>query len=131
MATLTAIDLVASGVTPLRMFNFGSPRVGNDEFSAWASSYLADHSRVTHYRDIVVHLPTHYRFRHISGEWYEDENHVVHACSGYEDPKCSYQFHRTSVDDHLQYLTLDMGCEAVSRSAAVHEGGEVDSHQYV
>jgi hypothetical protein len=114
MATLTAIDLIASGITPLRMYNFGSPRVGNDEFSAWASTYLADHSRVTHYRDIVVHLPTHHRFRHVTNEWYEDELHIVHACVGYEDPSCSYQFHRTTIHDHLQYLTLDMGCEAVS-----------------
>jgi predicted lipase len=114
MATLTAVDLKESGLTPLRMFNFGSPRVGNDEFAAWASTYLTDRNRVTHYKDMVPHVPMHERFTHISGEWYEDENHVIHTCTGYEDPNCSYQWNLTNIDDHMHYLTLYMGCDAVS-----------------
>jgi len=116
MATLTAIDLKASGMTPLRMFNFGSPRVGNDEFAAWASTDLTDRNRITHYKDMVPHVPMHERFTHISGEWYEDEDTSVKGCTGYEDPTCSYQWSITNIDDHMNYLTLYMGCDAVSKA---------------
>jgi hypothetical protein len=116
MATLIAIDLVASGITPVRMFNFGSPRVGNDEFAAWASTYLTDRNRITYYKDNVPHLPSDVRFRHISGEWYEDENHVIHPCVGYEDPTCAEKFLlvETNMDYHSTYLSLDMSCEGAS-----------------
>jgi hypothetical protein len=110
LATLTAYDLQQNGVSGVRMFNFGSPRVGNDEFAAWGSSYISDFSRVTHHKDMVVHSPMHERFTHISHEWYQPGDTVdVTACSGYEDPKCSYQWHITSIDDHLMYLGLEMG----------------------
>ena len=114
MATLTAVDLKESGMTPLRMFNFGSPRVGNTKFADWASDYLTDRNRVTHYKDMVPHVPMHERFTHISGEWYEEKDHSLHECSGKEDDHCSYQWHITNIDDHMHYLNLYMGCDAVS-----------------
>lgn len=78
MATLTSLDFLSSGgLTPLRMFHFGSPRVGNDEFAAYASSVITDRNRNTHYKDMVPHVPMHERFTHISGEWYEDDKGVL------------------------------------------------------
>jgi len=115
VATLTALDLIAAGVSPVRMFNFGSPRIGNDEFAAYASSILTDKSRVTHHLDMVVHCPMHERFTHISSEWYQPGDSVtLNACSGYEDPKCSYQWHKTNIDDHLLYLGVKMGIDGCS-----------------
>lgn len=114
MATLTALDLADHGVSRVRLFNFGSPRVGNPDFAEWASQHLDDRNRVTHHRDIVPHLPLHELYRHISGEWYEDEDHELHQCTGYEDPNCSYQWRLTNLEDHLRYLSLDMDCEPVS-----------------
>ena len=114
MATLTAIELVDAGLSPVRMFNFGSPRVGNHEFAEWASDHLEDHNRITHYRDVAVHVPSDHRFEHITGEWYEDEHHEIHACEGPNDPDCSYQFYRTDIPDHMQYLTLNVTCAAVT-----------------
>ena len=69
MATLTAIDLKESGISPIRMFNFGSPRVGNTAFAEWASTYLTDRNRITHYKDMVPHVPMHERFTHISSKF--------------------------------------------------------------
>eukprot|EP00602_Paraphysomonas_sp_CaronLab_P007640 CAMPEP_0185024244 /NCGR_PEP_ID=MMETSP1103-20130426/7239_1 /TAXON_ID=36769 /ORGANISM="Paraphysomonas bandaiensis, Strain Caron Lab Isolate" /LENGTH=255 /DNA_ID=CAMNT_0027557163 /DNA_START=94 /DNA_END=861 /DNA_ORIENTATION=+ len=110
LATLTATDLVNSGISPVRMFNFGSPRVGNDELSVYLSDTVPDHSRVTHHKDMVVHIPMHERFRHISHEWYQPEDDIeLNECSGYEDSTCSYQWHKTNVDDHLLYLGVVMG----------------------
>jgi predicted lipase len=115
MATLTSLDFLSSGI-PNRMFNFGSPRVGNTNFANYASGAIADRNRVTHYKDMVPHVPMHERFTHISGEWYEDPS-GLHECSGLEDKNCSYQWHITNVDDHMHYLGLYMGCDAVSASS--------------
>lgn len=116
LATLTAMDFLSSNISPLRLFNFGSPRVGNTAFADYASAKIGDRNRNTHHKDMVVHVPMHERFTHISGEWYEDDA-GLHACSGEEDPNCSYQWHITSIDDHMHYLGLYMGCDAVSAEA--------------
>lgn len=115
LATLTSLDLLAAGISPVRLFNYGSPRVGNDEFAAYVSTKLTDRSRVTHHKDMVVHSPMHERFTHISNEWYQPSDAVaLQACSGYEDAACSYQWHVTSIDDHLNYLGVKMGMDGCS-----------------
>lgn len=123
MATLTSLDLLAqtSIIKPtstsaqgLRLFNFGSPRVGNTNFAEYASNAIVDRHRNTHYKDMVPHVPMHARFTHISGEWYEDST-GLHECVGYEDSNCSYQWHITNIDDHMHYLGLYLGCDAVSK----------------
>ncbi|KAJ1402224.1 Alpha/Beta hydrolase protein, partial [Ochromonadaceae sp. CCMP2298] len=102
MATLTINDLKKTvSASRFRLFNFGSPRIGNEEFASYTTSLLGDDSRVTHHKDMVVHTPMHERFTHIAGEWYQDENDVLNACVGYEDSNCSYQWHITSIDDHM------------------------------
>jgi hypothetical protein len=117
LATLVSIDLIHENLGfTIAMQNFGSPRIGDDNFVKFASSIISDRSRNTHYKDIVPHVPIHYRYTHISGEWYENTEEwkgSVKACSGYEDPQCSYQWHITSIDDHMHYLGLYMGCEDV------------------
>lgn len=69
LATLTALDLLSAGILNVRLFHFGSPRVGNTAFANYASSKLIDHNRNTHYKDIVPHCPMHERFTHISGNY--------------------------------------------------------------
>jgi predicted lipase len=117
LATLTILDMQKAGISPLRLFNFGSPRIGNDEFAEYASGILSDHSRVTHHKDMVVHTPMHERFTHINGEFYQPGDAVeLKTCSGYEDSDCSYQWHLTNIDDHLSYLGVTMGtggCSAI------------------
>jgi hypothetical protein len=112
MATLTTVDLMDSGVSPIRMFTFGSPRVGNTAFADWFSGKVGDRNRNTHYKDMVPHVPMHERFTHHSGEWYEDPS-GLHQCSGNEDPNCSYQWNLTNIDDHMNYLGLYVGCASV------------------
>lgn len=120
LATLTAIDLKNSGI-PLTLSHFGSPRVGNDEFAAFASSFVATRERVTHYKDMVPHCPMNQRFTHISGEWYEDKDGSIRACSGYEDETCSYQWHITSIDDHMWYLGSYMSCNSIPSAVSLDE----------
>jgi len=110
LATLTAADLSVAGVKNLQLFNYGSPRVGNTAFANFYPTVVPKRNRVTHHKDIVPHCPMHERFTHISGEYYEATDAVsVVACQGNEDPKCSYQWHITSISDHMYYLGLNMG----------------------
>jgi len=117
MATLTAADIVMDGHDNVRLFQFGSPRVGNTAFAEWYSSQVHDRNRVTHHKDMVPHAPMHERFTHISGEYYEpNDKPAVVSCEGYEDPDCSYQWSITSISDHLLYMDVVMGgdgCDAI------------------
>jgi triacylglycerol lipase len=110
LSTLTAMDLVNSGVEHVKVWNYGCPRVGNTEFANYADSYLPSHHRVTHHKDMVPHTPMHERFTHIDGEWYQPADDLfVQECFGKEDDDCSYQWHITSIPDHLYYLGLNLG----------------------
>ena len=70
-------------------------------------------ARVTHHKDMVPHSPMHERFTHIGNEKYEPDDNMnpvgLNDCIDYEDPYCSYQWHVTSIDDHLWYMGVTMG----------------------
>jgi predicted lipase len=53
LATLTAFDLMNSGISNVKLFNYGSPRVGNTKFADWASSGKLKITRSTHYKVIL------------------------------------------------------------------------------
>lgn len=110
LSVLVSADLINGGIGNVRMFNFGSPRVFDTNGANYYNSLIKDRNRVTHHKDMVPHSPMHERFTHHSGEWYEPDNTVtLNACTGNEDPNCSYQWHITSISDHLYYLGLSMG----------------------
>lgn len=114
MATLTFVELATVPGYAMEMYNFGCPRVGNTAFSEWFGKQGFDTFRITHHKDMVPHTPMHERFTHISGEWYHESDidaSDIHACkNGPEDPDCSYQWHMTSIDDHLLYLGTCTSC---------------------
>ena len=64
VSTLVVLDLLNEKLgVPVSLHNFGSPRVGNDEFVEFASNAIVDRTRNTHYKDIVPHVPMHERFK--------------------------------------------------------------------
>jgi len=68
--------------------------------------------RVTHYKDIVPHVPIEKMFYHQAfQEIYEDENGNVKLCSltDPEDKTCSDQFWTYDISPHLTYLGTCMG----------------------
>ena len=84
----------------------------NTAFANWASDKLGvTGARNTHHKDMVVHVPMHERFTHYAGEYYEDPVLSLKECSGNEDHSCSYQWHKTSIDDHMLYLGKPMGSD--------------------
>lgn len=114
LATLLAADVSVAGQTPVLM-NFGSPRVGEPAWAAFASSVITTRYRVTHYKDEVPHMPSPLTFgyQHISGEWYQNVNTTLPTpCVGYEDPKCADQWSafQVGVEDHMMYLNQHMYC---------------------
>jgi hypothetical protein len=118
LSHLTALELEAANILNLELYTFGSPRVTNTEMAEYSSSKLPTASRVTHDKDLVVHTPGSVFYTHMAGEWHQpgDEVEVV-ECFGYEDESCSFQYIITSIDDHMEYLGVEMGeggCAAVS-----------------
>lgn len=111
LATITSIDLIANGIKNVQLFNFGSPRVGNKEFAEFASNYIPTIHRMTHHKDMVVHVPLD-RYLHVQGEWYEDPVLELRECHGYQDSECSDQWYLTSISDHLLYLGVPLGSDA-------------------
>lgn len=110
VSLLTAVDLITSGIEHVNLWTYGCPRVGNTAFSEYADSYIPSNHRVTHHKDMVPHTPMHERFTHTSGEWYQPADDVtIQECEGHEDKDCSYQWHITSISDHLYYLGMHMG----------------------
>jgi len=101
-----------------RRFGLNSePRVGNEEFAKRFESYPIYSKRVTHYYDIVPHVPEEFMgYRHISQEvWYNEANTKYTLCddaNGAEDDQCSDSCAPTkctSISDHLEYLQIKMG----------------------
>ena len=101
------------------LINFGSPRVGNSYFVYDFFKYKFYSKRVTHYYDIVPHLPQQLLdYLHIPNEeWYNEDNTHYDTCNDSitnEDNDCSNScgpLHCTSINDHLYYLNVSMGTD--------------------
>ena len=124
LSTLTAVDLLASGhpagarLAP--MHTFGSPRVGNPAFAAWASALLSKAHpnrppqwRVVHYRDPVPHILLQaLGFLHVPSEvaydQFETNHKVCRDGPTAEDPTCTDGMLDWDLVDHLNYVRFDL-----------------------
>lgn len=121
IGTLLAYDILTTnkslGYDIRNLITFGSPRVGNDKFVESFENYALTHYRITHYYDMVPHLPQEFlNYLHVPSEiWYNEDNTISKQCNdsySYEDKTCSDSCsptHCTSVDDHLLYLNISLG----------------------
>jgi len=124
LATLTVLD-VDELVKPknLELITFGSPRVGNRDFTIYFNSLFSGRSfRVVHDRDMVAHLPPRLvGYNHIAAEVWETEEGLT-LCDSEDDAEesssCSNSMtpFEWTTDDHLFYLGLQIAGE--SRAAA-------------
>lgn len=114
VAALCAVELGASsqslGFPIAGVYTYGEPRVGNDQFAKFYMTGTQVSWRVTHWRDIVPHLPPEaFGFHHTATEvWYtEDQNNYTVCDDSGEDPTCADQlFEAVSIDDHLLYMGI-------------------------
>ena len=98
-------------------YTFGSPRVGNKYFANATAQFSAEQYRITHYYDIVPHLPEEVLdYIHLPNEiWYSEKNNNFRICEdsvNKEDTKCSDSCAPVScisTSDHINYLNITMG----------------------
>jgi len=112
LATLAAID-VHHNITGFNyeLWTFGSPRVGNKDFSSYFETKIPSSFRVTNQKDIVPHFPPSLiDFMHIPREYWFSKNDVdFKICDETgEDPYCANSITiADSITDHLTYLGYD------------------------
>ena len=122
LSTIFAYEIMTS-TYDMRIRNiitFGSPRVGNYDFVKSFELYNVPSYRITHYRDVVPHVPEELLgYLHISNEiWYNEDSSSYKICDDYkcnEDETCSNSCsptHCTSMSDHMMYLNTPMGTDA-------------------
>ena len=120
ISTLLSFDMLYNKLPyKISLITFGSPRVGNQNFVEEFNKYNIYSSRITHYYDIVPHLPQEFlNYKHISKEiWYNEDNTKYSICNdsdSIEDDLCSNSCSPskcTSVDDHMNYMNISMGSD--------------------
>jgi predicted lipase len=104
------------------MYNFGTPRVGDAAFAAWAAALLpaGAHYHVTHGEDPVPHMPPLWMgFLHFPREVFYSRTLpapgfvVCDGTGSHEDSKCSDQYAvPTNITAHHYYMGLYLGCNA-------------------
>lgn len=120
LAQLAALDLKINFDLPdVKVYTFGSPRLGNSVFSDFFNEHVTEAWRFTHGRDIVPSVPPQLLgFHHVSREvWLVDvegagagdvQQRIVVCDDSGEDPTCHNSACRlglcTSVADHLAYM---------------------------
>jgi len=119
LSHLAVMDITKAGITA-NVINFGMPRVGTPQYSAFAASKVTSTKRYVHNKDQVPHLPFEEKmtFKHVCTEFFENSSGSVKQCdASCEDPSCGDQFafSQTNWDDHGIYLGLVMGCNSVSK----------------
>ena len=109
---MAAIELQLKFNKVAELYNYGSPRVGNEHTAAFINLKLPTRFRVVHNRDIVPHVPFEVMgFTHVSYEvLYDEEMKSYKVCneSG-EDPSCSNRFDPDySFPDHdIYWIAMD------------------------
>jgi len=118
LATLAAVDLAPILIKqniPFYVYNYGSPRVGNQVFSDYYKSLVPYTMRITNRADIVPHLPMKdMGFYHVAQEvWWNSATHYNLCDLTGEDKKCCDSEKLWSIPDHLNYLHINLdqgGC---------------------
>ena len=123
LATLGALELkrqfgISHPDNHMHLYTFGSPRMGNQAFADYLNTLYGEgtYQRVTHYNDLVPHLPPiPVNFIHGGTEvwYYENSNidlkYVVCPASPFgqsEDLSCSDSLlFKTGIMAHFMYLT--------------------------
>eukprot|EP00039_Didymoeca_costata_P004131 m.71522 g.71522 ORF g.71522 m.71522 type:complete len:322 (+) comp12253_c0_seq1:289-1254(+) len=127
MASLAALRFVYEGIVPpgkILQVTLGQPRVGIKAYAMDVECKIANAVRLTHYKDIVVHLPYENLNWYHHGEelWYletmpdvnnTDKGHYT-ICETGEDSNCADKHDGSSLEDHIHYYTykgkpLDLG----------------------
>jgi len=137
-ATHAALDMVLSNFVPksqVKLYTFGSPRVGDFNFASAVSNNIQNF-RVTNKHDIVPHFPPclpnllkggcaqwpdhpnedgfiAFHAYHVWPEVFYGGNGGYKVCSNPEDLSCAnqYKIPNLFIADHLEYLGFSTSCQ--------------------
>ena len=121
LATFAGVDIKTTlGVTTtMNMYTFGSPRCGNQAFTDFVFKQFSTqgYQRLTHYNDVVPHLPPlEFGFNHAGNEVWQNnqgDSLAVVQCANSagktENKACADSILATGVDAHLRYLAVTIG----------------------
>jgi len=115
LATLAAVDITPLLDVPTVVYNYGSPRVGNQAFQTFYQKLISTTYRIVNMNDMVPHLPTaSMGFHHVAQEvWWNTKTHYEICNMSGEDPLCSDSILVPNIPPHLDYLGIhegDGGC---------------------
>ncbi|KAF5674191.1 putative triacylglycerol lipase precursor [Fusarium heterosporum] len=121
VATLGAANLRAAG-TPVDIYTYGAPRVGNAALSAFISNQAGGEFRVTHDKDPVPRLPPLiFGYRHTTPEYWlsggggDKVDYAisdVKVCEGAANLMCNGGTLGLDIDAHLHYFQATDACNA-------------------
>jgi len=91
------------------VYSFGTPRTGDPPFSTFYSNTIDSSYRVTHWHDVVPHLPPFLLgFYHTPNEaWFDEAFDTFTYCAEAESPDCSDSIIPDSIYDHTHYFNMD------------------------
>jgi predicted lipase len=127
-STFAAMDIKLNlkPSNPMKVYNYGSPRTGNQAFTDFVYNYFPDGTfwRVVHKADPVPHLPlTGMGFNHAGNEaFYNDDSHPLsyQLCKSQqghpENENCADIYYVYTINDHLNYLGFAINNECTSSS---------------
>ncbi|KAM0561633.1 hypothetical protein ACHAPJ_002801 [Fusarium lateritium] len=121
VATLAAANLRVGG-TPVDIYTYGAPRVGNAQLSAFISNQAGGEFRVTHARDPVPRLPPLvFGYRHTSPEYWLSGGggdtidytiSDIKVCEGAANLQCNGGTLGLDIAAHLHYFQHTDACSA-------------------
>ncbi len=120
------IKLKIKPSNPMKVYNYGSPRTGNQAFTDFVYNYFPDGTffRVIHKADPVPHLPlTEMNFNHAGDEaFYNDDSHplsyqICKSQQGHpENHNCADTLYVYTIDDHMMYLGVGITDQCTTSS---------------
>ncbi|GMT11356.1 hypothetical protein PFISCL1PPCAC_2653, partial [Pristionchus fissidentatus] len=98
----------------IKLYTFGQPRVGDQEYANVHDDFVKEAFRVVHDRDLMAHSPPEFmKYVHHKYEVFYDNNMKEGAkytvCKEQEDKNCSDKYiFETSINDHSHYYGKDV-----------------------
>jgi len=125
LTTIAAIDLkLKFDIKVKNVYTFGSPRVGNLEFTKLFYKYIGNSFRMTNNNDIIPRLPLQEKgFNHVSTEVWRisDDKDIINEkyincinTNGFNEyKKCigSLDEKELNLEDHFNYMNLNYKCK--------------------
>jgi hypothetical protein len=103
LATLLALQFSRTvSSDQLRLFTFGAPRMGDQEFGTFAENSIGIIRRVVEEKDWIPRIPGRgWKYAHFGTEYYQEGNLSMLCHSAEDDPDCSSKW-TTAASAHHQ-----------------------------